>query len=545
MRRRRALVHGLGGRPCECNSRASASTTAPRSFSIRSRSASARRRASAWWGRTAWASPRCSGSSPVTRRRTIGTVTRAPERATVGYLTQDRVSEPGLSILAWLSRQAGIDQAERELEESAHALAAGLAADDRYAAALDRLVAVGAGSFTARARATCSELGLGVDVDRGLVGLSGGEAARVALAAILLSRFDLLLLDEPTNDLDFDGLERLERFLGSYRGALVVVSHDREFLDRTVDRIASIEADTHRVREWAGGFSDYEDARDTERAAALADYEQAQLRRKELTRLLSTRRTEARGKGAALGDKTGGQDRRATHALQTKVRQAERLLERNELPPKPFEPWQLDLTLPSADRPSDVVLQLAGAVAERGSVSSRSCRSRPHSARAAVDRRAERRREVDAAPARPRRHGSRRWAPRGRQKDGDRRHRTGARRLLGFGSARRRADGAIRSRAGGGSHAARQVRTPRGPRRSCVLVTVARRAHASASRGAPGTRREPARPRRADEPPRSGGRRAARKRARGIRRDPRAGVARPPLPAADRPDQGAPAAASR
>ena len=48
-----------------------------------------------------------------------GTVTRAPERATVGYLTQDRVSEPGLSILAWLSRQAGIDQAERELEESA------------------------------------------------------------------------------------------------------------------------------------------------------------------------------------------------------------------------------------------------------------------------------------------------------------------------------------------------------------------------------------------------------------------------------------------
>jgi len=175
-----------------------------------------------------------------------------------------------------------------------------------------------------------------------------------------------LLLDEPTNDLDFEGLGRLERFLGSYRGALVVVSHDREFLDRTVDRIAAIEPDTHRVGEWAGGWSDYEAARDAERAAALAEYEQAQLRRRQLTQLLGTRRTEARSKGAALGDKTGGQDRRATHALQTKVRQAERLLERNELPAKPFEPWELDLTLRASERPSDLVLRLSGAVAQRG-----------------------------------------------------------------------------------------------------------------------------------------------------------------------------------
>ena len=82
--------------------------------------------------------------------------------------------------------------------------------------------------------------------------LSGGEAARVALAAILLSRFDVLLLDEPTNDLDFDGLERLERFLAAYRGALVVVSHDREFLDRTVDRIA-VDRAGHAARAGVGG----------------------------------------------------------------------------------------------------------------------------------------------------------------------------------------------------------------------------------------------------------------------------------------------------
>ena len=98
----------------------------------------------------------------------------------------------------------------------------------------------------------------------------------------------------------------------------------------------------------------------------VAEYEQAQLRRRELTTLLSTRRTEARGKGASLGDKTGGADRRATHALQTKVRQAERLLERNELPERPFEAWRLDLSFGEGARPSDLVLRLSGAVVERG-----------------------------------------------------------------------------------------------------------------------------------------------------------------------------------
>ncbi len=296
----------------------------------------------------------------------LGTITRAPERLTIGYLEQERALEDGASVLELLTRRVGIADAERELEESARALAERASAAERYSAALDRVVALGAGDFEARARVTCAELGLGVDLGCAPSGLSGGEAARVALAAIRLSRFDLLLLDEPTNDLDFDGLARLERFLGSYRGALVVVSHDRELLDRTVDRIASIEPDTHRVREWAGGWSEYAKARDTERAAALAEFEQARLRRKQLTELLSTRRSEARSKGASLGDKTGGQDRRATHALETKVRQAERLLERNELPAKPFQPWELQLTLDAGPRPSELVLALSGAVAQRG-----------------------------------------------------------------------------------------------------------------------------------------------------------------------------------
>ena len=120
-------------------------------------------------------------------------------------------------------RRTGVLEAERELEASADALARSASAADRYSVALERFLALGGADFHARARTACTELGLGVDLDRGLEGVSGGEAARVALAAILLSRFDVLLLDEPTNDLDFDGLERLEGFLETYRGALVVV----------------------------------------------------------------------------------------------------------------------------------------------------------------------------------------------------------------------------------------------------------------------------------------------------------------------------------
>ena len=295
-----------------------------------------------------------------------GSVSRAPENLTAGYLPQERRARESESLLDALARRTGVSAAERELEDAGAALARREPAESRYAAALERFLALGGGDFEPRARATCSELGLAVGLDRPSAALSGGETARAALASILLSRFDVLLLDEPTNDLDFDGLDRLERFLAAYAGALVVVSHDRELLDRTVTRVAAIEPDTRRVREWAGSFSDYEARRDAERAAAYARFDEAEGRRRALADLLDRRRAEARSRGDSLGKATGGADRRPTHALSTKVRQAERLLGRNELPEKPFEPWELRLSFGKPERTSDRVLILQGAVAERG-----------------------------------------------------------------------------------------------------------------------------------------------------------------------------------
>ena len=203
------------------------------------------------------------------------------------------------------------------------------------------------------------DIGLGRRATRELASLSGGEAARAALAAILLARFDVFLLDEPTNNLDFAGLDRLERFLDGLAAGVVLVSHDRAFLDRTVTRVVEIEAETRKVHEYAGTWSDYEAARERARAqhqAAYADYVDE---RDRYTALLSTRRSEARAGGAMA-------DRRGTNALRGKVAQAKHHLARLDEVDKPWSPWRLQLRF-AAPPPTGFIAELAGARIEVGS----------------------------------------------------------------------------------------------------------------------------------------------------------------------------------
>ncbi len=178
--------------------------------------------------------------------------------------------------------------------------------------------------------------------------LSGGEAAKAALAAILLARFDVFLLDEPTNNLDFAGLEQLERFLDSLAAGVVLVSHDRAFLDRTVTRVVEIEAETRRVHEYAGTWSEYEAARERARAQHERDYADYVDEKGRYTALLRDRRTQAQQLGGPrkLARQTGGADRRATNALRGKVQQAKNHLDRLEEVEKPWSPWRLRLDLP-------------------------------------------------------------------------------------------------------------------------------------------------------------------------------------------------------
>jgi ATPase subunit of ABC transporter with duplicated ATPase domains len=288
-----------------------------------------------------------------------GSIARAPETLRVGYVEQERDLRPDETLLGYLARRTGVAAAERELERLTAALERDPGQADAYSAALERFLALGGADLLARAASVCAELGLGVEPERPLGELSGGEAGRAALASILLARFDVYLLDEPTNDLDIDGLERLEGFLATLTGGVVVISHDRAFLDATVARIAAIEPGSRTLRESAGGWSDYAAARDLERRRAYGEFERAQERRREIAELVRRRQGEARG-GAKMSY------RRGTHALMTKVRQAQRALERADSPEKPFEPWELRLDLHAGERPGSTVVALEDAVVERG-----------------------------------------------------------------------------------------------------------------------------------------------------------------------------------
>ena len=230
-----------------------------------------------------------------------------------------------------------------------------------HAEALDRFLALGGGDFAARAGAALAEVGLAGRADADLGSLSGGEAARVSLAAVLLARFDVFLLDEPTNNLDFDGLDRLEQFLDGLDAGVVLVSHDRAFLDRTVTRVVELEPETGRMHEYAGTWSDYAAARARAREAHERAYADFVGERDRFATLLSERRTQARSGGAMA-------DRRGTQALRSKVKQAKQRLARLDEVDKPWSPWELRLELPPAP-PAGMVVELRNAVFVRGAFS--------------------------------------------------------------------------------------------------------------------------------------------------------------------------------
>jgi ATPase subunit of ABC transporter with duplicated ATPase domains len=287
-----------------------------------------------------------------------GTVRRTPRDLAVGYLPQERDANPGESLRAYLERRTGIAAAAREMDTLASRLEEDPTLVAQHAAALERFLSLGGADFETRARTVCAEVGLRQPFDAPLASLSGGEAARAQLAAILLARFDVFLLDEPTNDLDFAGLDRLERFVDSLAGSLVVISHDRDFLDRTVNRIVELDEWTHTATEFAGGWSEYEQSRAhalRRRHEAYDAYETEKTRLEEQMRQMQ--RWEERGYGQ------GRKKKKTKDVKSTFGGRIERLTKAE----KPYEPWELRLSLTPQRRSGDVVARLEGAVVERGS----------------------------------------------------------------------------------------------------------------------------------------------------------------------------------
>jgi ATPase subunit of ABC transporter with duplicated ATPase domains len=303
-----------------------------------------------------------------------GSVVRTPPDATVGLLPQEAERRADEQVATYLARRTGVAAAQAELDAATDDLATGAAgAEDRYAAALERWLSLGAADLDDRAGAVAAQVGLDVDLDQEMTTLSGGQAARAGLAALLLSRFDVLLLDEPTNDLDMEGLELLEDLVRRTDAPIALISHDREFLARTVTEV--LELDLHQ-QQWhlhGGGYEAYLVERERRRAAAQDRYDDYAGTVDALTERARMQRGWA-DKGARTARRDQSEkdkfirhhDIATSEQLAAKARRTEKMIERLERVEEPRKEWDLRMSIAEAPPSGRVVAVLDEAQVDRG-----------------------------------------------------------------------------------------------------------------------------------------------------------------------------------
>jgi ATPase subunit of ABC transporter with duplicated ATPase domains len=310
-----------------------------------------------------------------------GTVRLAPADAFVGWLPQEHERVPGETVADYLARRTGCAEATQAMEAAAAALADPSTTEgdpaDAYAAALDHWLATGAADLDDRMPAVLADLGLDTDALRPrstpMTALSGGQAARVGLAALVLSRFDVVLLDEPTNDLDLAGLERLEQFVRELRGGVVLVSHDREFLARTVTRVLELDLAQHTNTVFGGGYEGYLEEREVARRHRREEYDEFADKKADLVARARTQREwSSQGVRNAIRKAPDNDKIRRRAASESsekqaqKVRQMESRIARLEEVVEPRKEWVLEFTIGAAPRSSAVVATLDNAVVRQG-----------------------------------------------------------------------------------------------------------------------------------------------------------------------------------
>jgi len=303
-----------------------------------------------------------------------GSVSTAPSDAFLGWLPQEHERVPGETIAGYLARRTGAAETTEVMQTTAEALGTGSdGADDAYAVALDRWLASGAPDLDERIPPMLAELGLDADPDTLMTSLSGGQAARAGLAALLLSRFDLVLLDEPTNDLDLAGLEILESFVRGLRSGVVLVSHDREFLARCVTRIVELDLAQHQVSVYDGGYDTFLAERAVARRHAREAYEEFAEKKADLVgRARTQREWSSQGVRNAIKKSPDNDKMRRKASVESsekqaqKVRQMESRIARLDEVEEPRKEWALQFSVGAAPRSSSVVATLNQATLRRG-----------------------------------------------------------------------------------------------------------------------------------------------------------------------------------
>lgn len=283
-----------------------------------------------------------------------GQVMLTPPDLRLGYLSQGFERDPAATLAEVLNEVAGEPRVlEAELTRLAVELSSrptDAALQRAYDATLDRMATLDDG----RVASLLANLGLDeIDLEQTVGRLSGGQKTRLALALVLLNDPDVLLLDEPTNHLDIALLEWLEAWLADYRGAALIVSHDRTFLDRAVTRILDLDPIHQTIREYTGNYSDYLEQYVSERDRQWSAWRDQQ---EEIRRIRGDiARTKEQARHVEITTRPNQPSvrrlaKKVARKAASREKKLERYLESDERIDRPDRSWQMKLEFEEAAR---------------------------------------------------------------------------------------------------------------------------------------------------------------------------------------------------